>query len=170
MGGCRRPRFYSEFGRAAQGAAGVDGTVQHVSSAAASKPEIRVPAIPRLASSRFSVSSGCRLSWNRTQSRIQATYRVAKDSEIAPQKSERLLSSAVSFQNFSAHTHVSPHERCPIETARKSVESYRRYGKQWFTIPIIKCDGPYPVDLLAAIHLAHHYSVHLQDGGHNASR
>lgn len=37
-----------------------------------------------------------------------------------------------------------------METTEKIVESYCRYVKQWFTIPNIKCQGRYEVDLLAA--------------------
>ncbi len=36
-----------------------------------------------------------------------------------------------------------------METTEKIVESYCRYVKQWFTIPNIKCEGQYEVDLLA---------------------
>jgi hypothetical protein len=36
-----------------------------------------------------------------------------------------------------------------METTEKIVESYCRYVKQWFTIPNIKCQGQYEVDLLA---------------------
>jgi hypothetical protein len=36
-----------------------------------------------------------------------------------------------------------------METTEKIVESYCRYIKQWFTIPNIKCEGQYEVDLLA---------------------
>lgn len=36
-----------------------------------------------------------------------------------------------------------------METTEKVVESYCRYVKQWFTIPNIKCEGQYEVDLLA---------------------
>ena len=36
-----------------------------------------------------------------------------------------------------------------METTEKIVESYCRYVKQWFTIPNIKCEGQYEIDLLA---------------------
>ena len=36
-----------------------------------------------------------------------------------------------------------------METTEKIVESYCRYIKQWFTIPNIRCQGQYEVDLLA---------------------
>lgn len=36
-----------------------------------------------------------------------------------------------------------------METTEKIVESYCRYVKEWFTIPNIKCQGQYEVDLLA---------------------
>jgi len=36
-----------------------------------------------------------------------------------------------------------------METTEKVVESYCRYVKNWFTIPNIKCQGQYEVDLLA---------------------
>ncbi len=36
-----------------------------------------------------------------------------------------------------------------METTEKIVESYCRYVKQWFTIPNIRCEGQYEVDLLA---------------------
>lgn len=36
-----------------------------------------------------------------------------------------------------------------METTEKIVESYCRYVKQWFTIPNIKCEGQFEVDLLA---------------------
>jgi hypothetical protein len=36
-----------------------------------------------------------------------------------------------------------------METTEKIVESYCRYVKQWFTIPNIKREGQYEVDLLA---------------------
>lgn len=36
-----------------------------------------------------------------------------------------------------------------METTEKVVESYCRYVKQWFTIPNIKCQGQYEIDLLA---------------------
>src|SRR3954471_19133321 len=36
-----------------------------------------------------------------------------------------------------------------METTEKIVESYCRYVKQWFTIPNIKCERQYEVDLLA---------------------
>jgi hypothetical protein len=36
-----------------------------------------------------------------------------------------------------------------METTEKIVESYCRYVKQWFTIPNIKCQGQFEVDLLA---------------------
>jgi hypothetical protein len=36
-----------------------------------------------------------------------------------------------------------------METTEKIVESYCRYIKQWFTIPNIRCEGQYEVDLLA---------------------
>ncbi len=36
-----------------------------------------------------------------------------------------------------------------METTEKIVESYCRYVRQWFTIPNIKCEGQYEVDLLA---------------------
>ena len=38
---------------------------------------------------------------------------------------------------------------CTMETTEKIVESYCRYIKQWFTIPNIRCEGQYEVDLLA---------------------
>jgi hypothetical protein len=36
-----------------------------------------------------------------------------------------------------------------VETTEKIVESYCRYVKQWFTIPNIKCQKQFEVDLLA---------------------
>jgi hypothetical protein len=36
-----------------------------------------------------------------------------------------------------------------METTEKIVESYCRYIKQWFTIPNIRCEGQYEIDLLA---------------------
>ena len=36
-----------------------------------------------------------------------------------------------------------------METTEKIVESYCRYVKQWFTIPNIKREGQYEIDLLA---------------------
>jgi hypothetical protein len=36
-----------------------------------------------------------------------------------------------------------------METTEKIVESYCRYVRQWFTIPNIRCDGQYEIDLLA---------------------
>lgn len=36
-----------------------------------------------------------------------------------------------------------------METTEKIVESYCRYVMQWFTIPNIRCEGQYEVDLLA---------------------
>jgi hypothetical protein len=36
-----------------------------------------------------------------------------------------------------------------METTEKIVESYCRYIRNWFTIPNIKCQGQYEVDLLA---------------------
>lgn len=36
-----------------------------------------------------------------------------------------------------------------METTEKIVESYCRYVKNWFTIPNIKCQGQYEIDLLA---------------------
>lgn len=36
-----------------------------------------------------------------------------------------------------------------METTEKIVESYCRYVKGWFTIPNIKCQGQYEIDLLA---------------------
>jgi hypothetical protein len=36
-----------------------------------------------------------------------------------------------------------------METTEKIVESFCRYVKQWFTIPNIKCEGQYEIDLLA---------------------
>jgi hypothetical protein len=36
-----------------------------------------------------------------------------------------------------------------METTEKIVESYCRYVRQWFTIPNIKCEGKYEIDLLA---------------------
>jgi len=36
-----------------------------------------------------------------------------------------------------------------METTEKIVEAYCRYVKGWFTIPNIKCEGQYEVDLLA---------------------
>jgi hypothetical protein len=36
-----------------------------------------------------------------------------------------------------------------LETTEKIVESYCRYIKRWFTIPNIKCEGQYEIDLLA---------------------
>jgi len=36
-----------------------------------------------------------------------------------------------------------------METTEKIVESYCRYVKRWFTIPNIKCEGQYEIDLLA---------------------
>jgi len=36
-----------------------------------------------------------------------------------------------------------------VETTEKIVESYCRYIKRWFTIPNIKCQGQYEIDLLA---------------------
>jgi hypothetical protein len=36
-----------------------------------------------------------------------------------------------------------------METTEKIVESYCRYVKEWFTIPNIRCQGQYEVDLLA---------------------
>lgn len=36
-----------------------------------------------------------------------------------------------------------------METTEKVVESYCRYVKHWFTIPNIKCQGQYEIDLLA---------------------
>lgn len=36
-----------------------------------------------------------------------------------------------------------------METTEKIVESYCRYVKEWFTIPNIKCQGQYEIDLLA---------------------
>ena|ERR1051326_3181964 len=36
-----------------------------------------------------------------------------------------------------------------METTEKIVESYCRYVKQWFTIPNIRCQGQYEIDLLA---------------------
>ena len=36
-----------------------------------------------------------------------------------------------------------------METTEKIVESYCRYVRRWFTIPNIKCQGQYEIDLLA---------------------
>lgn len=36
-----------------------------------------------------------------------------------------------------------------METTEKIVESYCRYIRQWFTIPNIRCQGQYEIDLLA---------------------
>lgn len=36
-----------------------------------------------------------------------------------------------------------------METTEKIVEAYARYVKGWFTIPNIKCQGQYEIDLLA---------------------
>ncbi|WP_152555740.1 hypothetical protein [Ferriphaselus sp. R-1] len=36
-----------------------------------------------------------------------------------------------------------------METTEKIVESYCRYVKGWFTIPNLKCQGQYEIDLLA---------------------
>lgn len=36
-----------------------------------------------------------------------------------------------------------------METTEKVVEAYVRYVKRWATIPNIKCDGQYEIDLLA---------------------
>ncbi len=36
-----------------------------------------------------------------------------------------------------------------METTEKIVESYCRYVRHWFTIPNIKCQGQYEIDLLA---------------------
>lgn len=36
-----------------------------------------------------------------------------------------------------------------METTEKIVESYCRYIRQWFTIPNIRCEGQYEIDLLA---------------------
>jgi hypothetical protein len=36
-----------------------------------------------------------------------------------------------------------------METTEKIVESYCRYIKQWFTIPNIRCEGQFEIDLLA---------------------
>ena len=36
-----------------------------------------------------------------------------------------------------------------METTEKIVEAYCRYAKGWFTIPNIKCEGQYEIDLLA---------------------
>ena len=36
-----------------------------------------------------------------------------------------------------------------METTEKIVEAYVRYVKGWFTLPNIKCEGQYEIDLLA---------------------
>jgi hypothetical protein len=36
-----------------------------------------------------------------------------------------------------------------METTEKIVEAYVRYVKRWATIPNIRCDGQYEIDLLA---------------------
>ena len=36
-----------------------------------------------------------------------------------------------------------------METTEKIVESYCRYIRQWFTIPNIRCEGQFEIDLLA---------------------
>ena len=38
-----------------------------------------------------------------------------------------------------------------METTEKIVEAYVRYVKRWATIPNIRCDGQYEIDLLASI-------------------
>jgi hypothetical protein len=36
-----------------------------------------------------------------------------------------------------------------METTEKIIESYVRYVRRWATIPNVKCDGQYEIDLLA---------------------
>jgi hypothetical protein len=36
-----------------------------------------------------------------------------------------------------------------METTEKIVEAYCRYVKNWFTLPNIKCEGQFEIDLLA---------------------
>jgi hypothetical protein len=41
------------------------------------------------------------------------------------------------------------HRRVTMETTEKVVEAYVRYVKHWATIPNIRCDGQFEIDLLA---------------------
>ena len=53
-----------------------------------------------------------------------------------------------------------------METTEKIVEAYVRYVKGWFTIPNIKCQGQYEIDLLA-VDVAHQKEIqryHIESG------
>jgi len=64
---------------------------------------------------------------------------VAKDSEIAPQNSERILILAVSFQNFSAHINV----RATNEgEAKGTVKETRRRGSSGISLPVCSVRTP----------------------------
>jgi hypothetical protein len=51
-----------------------------------------------------------------------------------------------------------------METTERIVEAYCRYVKGWFTIPNIKCDGQYEIDLLAIDPHDQVHRYHIESG------
>jgi hypothetical protein len=50
-----------------------------------------------------------------------------------------------------------------METTEKIIESYVRYVRRWATIPNVKCDGQYEIDLLA-LDPRTHEKYHIESG------